>query len=235
MVTGRLLASAAVALTVSGPGTMAASAAWVDPPPFEPPQVAKPVQPAPPSAPAQQAPVPPVDKPVEGKPAPPAAEAPAPQAPRSAAAPTEDPSEKGQQIAEHLFIDYLRYWSGVSVVSVEDVSRYYSFPMQFYGRRILSPDELISEKQRFIRRWPDRDYAAVPGTLRSICDSGLPVCHISGMFSFSANDPQRGRASAGTGLLELDVSFEGASPKIISENSRVVSRERQQGNNGDEF
>jgi hypothetical protein len=147
----------------------------------------------------------------------------------------EDAAATEQQMAEHLFVNYLSYWSGVSVVSLEDVGHYYSFPIQFYGRRILLPDELIAEKQRFIRRWPDRDYAAVPGTLRSSCDSGRPVCHVSGLFSFSANDPQRGRASAGTGQLELEVSLDGASPKIISENSKVISRERQQGDNGDEF
>jgi hypothetical protein len=234
MVTRLLLISAAAVVAVSCITVIEACAAWVDPPPFEPPQTAKPVQPAPLPAPAPPLPAPQAGKPVE-QPPPSAAEAPPPQVPRSAAAPTEDPSETEQQVAEHLFADYLSYWSGVSMVSPEDVGRYYSFPIQFYGRRIVSPDELISEKRRFILRWPERDYSAVPGTLRSSCDSDAPICQVSGLFSFSANDPRRGRSSAGTGQLELGVLVDGSSGKIISENSRVVSRDRQQGDDGDEF
>jgi hypothetical protein len=93
--------------------------------------------------------------------------------------------------------------------------------VRFHGRD-MSARALREEKRRFVRRWPERSYRPRLDTMRTSCAG--PFCTIRAMFDFRAADPARGRSSAGTGILELGVSFAGGQPAIVSESSSVIRR-----------
>jgi hypothetical protein len=123
--------------------------------------------------------------------------------------------------AKELAIDYLDFWSDSNATALEAQDSFYAPVVRFHGRD-MSARALREEKRRFVRRWPERTYRPRLDTMRTSCAG--PFCTIRAMFDFRAADPAHGRASAGTGILELGVSFTGGQPAIVSESSSVIRR-----------
>jgi hypothetical protein len=130
-----------------------------------------------------------------------------------------------EQAARQLAVDYLDFWSAPNALTLEIMPDFYGPRVEFHGRAI-SADALMQEKRRFVRRWPVRSYTARIDTLRASCAPAAQTCTVSGLFDFTAISPERGRRSQGAANLELQVSFAGERPAIVSETSRVVSRGR---------
>ena len=118
---------------------------------------------------------------------------------------------------------YLEYWSSTNAITRNAALAFYAPTVRFYGK-LVDLDEVIGEKQRFVQRWPERDYAVLPPTLQVTCNPAIKECHLTGLFSFIAENPARGRRSSGTGRLELDLAFDGDRPFITAETSQVVGR-----------
>jgi len=118
---------------------------------------------------------------------------------------------------------YLEYWSSTNAITRNAALAFYAPTVRFYGK-LVDLDRVIGEKQRFVERWPERDYAVLSPTLQVTCDTAVKECHLIGLFSFIAQNPARGRRSSGTGRLELDLGFDGDRPFITAETSQVVGR-----------
>lgn len=143
--------------------------------------------------------------------------------PRSAAAPRlPQRGNTGQaRAAKQLAIDYLDFWSDRNAVALDAHETFYAPTVRYHGRE-MSARALQEEKRRFARRWPEREYRLRLDTMRTSCAGAF--CTIRSAFEFRAADPVRGRHSAGTGILELGVSFAGGPPAIVSETSSVLRR-----------
>jgi hypothetical protein len=125
--------------------------------------------------------------------------------------------------AGQFLIDYLSYWSRNNTVDRESMETFYESSIEFYGRP-ASLENVMAEKRRFVQRWPVRAYTAFPETVRTTCHRQDNVCRVTGKFSFTASDPRSGRSSRGTGLLTLEIAFDGGRPLIAAETSNVLSR-----------
>ncbi|TNC11406.1 hypothetical protein FF100_19995 [Methylobacterium terricola] len=125
--------------------------------------------------------------------------------------------------SQRLTRDYLASISGSNGATLAAAPGFYGDQVVFHGRT-MTVSRLMSEKRRFVQRWPERRYRPRPDSLRTACNAGLAVCRVQATVDFSAFSPDRGARSQGTVDLELTVSLAGARPVIIAETSRVVSR-----------
>lgn len=125
--------------------------------------------------------------------------------------------------SQRLARDYLASISGPNGAALATAPGFYGDQVVFHGRT-MTVAHLMSEKRRFVQRWPERRYRPRPDSLRTACNAGLAVCRVQATVDFSASSPDRGARSQGTVDLELTVSLAGARPVIIAETSRVVSR-----------
>jgi hypothetical protein len=128
-------------------------------------------------------------------------------------------------VAEDFATAYLAYWSAPNAITLDATPEFYAPQVLFHGRQ-MSGRAVFEEKQRFVRRWPLRDYRSLPDTMRTSCDTAPPICTVRAMFEFAAMNPRTGRRSQGTALLQLGVSFASADPMIVFETSQVTSRAR---------
>ncbi len=126
--------------------------------------------------------------------------------------------------SQRLARDYLASISGSNGATLAAAPGFYGSQVVFHGRT-MSVASLMSEKRRFVQRWPERRYRPRPDSLRTACNAGLAVCQVRATVDFSAFSPDRGARSQGTVDLELAVSLAGARPVIIAETSRVVHRD----------
>ncbi|GEO99349.1 hypothetical protein [Methylobacterium haplocladii] len=125
--------------------------------------------------------------------------------------------------AQRLTGDYLDSVSAPNGAMLAAAPRFYGDRVRFHGRP-MSISALMSEKRRFVRRWPERRYAPQDGTMRTACNAAGSVCVVRTVMAFSAGNPARGVRSEGLSELSLTVSFTGERPVIVSESSRVLRR-----------
>ncbi|MFE1598346.1 hypothetical protein [Methylobacterium sp. ID0610] len=148
-------------------------------------------------------------------------------APQPAPAPTaSDGRMLGWAIAaQDLTRDYFSTFSQPNGVSLGSTPHFYADRVEFHGRR-MTLGAVLAEKRRFFARWPDRRYRARPDTIRTACNAGIATCQVDSTVDFTAINPDRGTRSQGTVAVRLGVSFAAGRPVIVSETSRVLSREQ---------
>jgi hypothetical protein len=108
-------------------------------------------------------------------------------------------------------------------VTLDATPEFYGPRVQFHGRA-LSARELFRQKQRFVQRWPERNYTVRPDSLRTACAPASETCTVHAVFDFIAENPARRRRSTGTATLKLVVDVSGPRPVIVAETSRVFRR-----------
>jgi hypothetical protein len=128
--------------------------------------------------------------------------------------------------AKEFAIDYLASWSARNDVALDATAELYAPRVLFHGRTI-SLERLYKEKQRFIRRWPEREYRPRQDAIGTECNPAGTLCTVHAVFDYTAANPKRGRVSQGSGALQLIVEFIGEKPVIIAENSTVLQQTRK--------
>jgi hypothetical protein len=116
---------------------------------------------------------------------------------------------------------YLDAWSAPNRVTLASTSAFYGPTVTFHGHT-RSYESVYAEKQRFAKRWPDRDYRHRPEITQVACESDGRSCTVWSLFDFWAANSRQGRHSQGLGEHELVVNFVGDRPMITSETSRVL-------------
>jgi hypothetical protein len=239
-----IASSAALLLTLmaSAGAVMAQSGrTWVDPPGDTRAAPNPPAAPTPAAPPAAkpglegQSALP--DKPLSGE-LPPKAEAaqakpPAESAkPRDVAqprSPDDNQAASRDKTAQAFVTDYLASWSATNSETLAATSDYYADRVLFHGRN-MSLGRLMKEKQRFVRRWPERDYRPQPDSLKVTCDPEGRFCTVHTVFDFAAENPRRRRRTEGVAALQVIVSFADGAPVIVAENSVVLEQGRRRRN-----
>ncbi|MGY2047646.1 hypothetical protein [Methylobacterium sp. JK268] len=151
---------------------------------------------------------------------------PAPQPALPAPAPVSNERVVGWAVAaQDLTRDYFSTFSQPNGVSFATQPRFYAQRVVFHGQP-MTLAALLAEKRRFFARWPERRYRARPDSIRTACNSGIATCQVDSTVDFVAMNPERGARSQGTVAVRLGVSFADGRPVIVSETSRVISRER---------
>jgi hypothetical protein len=247
MRTGRHFISSIVLLPALLAGGSLASAqsgrSWVDPPadlatPSKPsPSKPSPLKPSP-SAGAvssetpQQAPRPSQPSPSIQSAQPEAA----PSAPPSQSGVIARPQDTGENLltaraeeAKDFVTTYLASWSAPNDETLEATTDFYAPQILFHGRP-MKLAQLVKEKRRFVKRWPERQYRPRSDALKVTCEPLGRFCTVHTLFDFMAANPRRGRRTEGVGALQLVVSFADRQPLITAENSKVLDQDHHRRN-----
>ncbi|MET0528622.1 MAG: hypothetical protein ABW003_09800 [Microvirga sp.] len=193
---------------------------WTDPP-AELGLSAPPPTPSPPAqmpAPAPAAEAPPALPQQEAKPQPSVPE-PKPEI-ETANRPTRD--EK----AKTFVMTYLDTWSSPNERALDATAELYAPRVLFHGRTV-SMDRVFKQKERFVRRWPEREYRPRDNATGAECNAAGTLCTVHTVFDYIAANPRRGRFSQGAGALQLVVQFIGDKPVIVAEHSTVITQKRK--------
>lgn len=126
------------------------------------------------------------------------------------------------EAAQALAMDYLSAVSAPGEVMVGATPRFYGTRVRFYGHPTTLA-ALVDEKRGFVRRWPERRYAA--RAFSTQCSPDGASCIVRAIVDFRAANPQRGAVSRGASELVLEVSFAGQRPVIVAESGRVLHRD----------
>jgi hypothetical protein len=217
----RTLAILCSAAGISNAGLAQTARPWVDPPAQlgSTPQVPAP-QPAAPAPATNLAPPAPAPQPQqEAKPE----SAPQPQpAPEIQTAERETRSEN----AKTFVLNYLKTWSSPNERALDATAELYA-PRVLYHGRTVSLERVFKQKERFVKRWPERDYRPREDAIGSECNPDGTVCKVHTVFDYVAANPRRGRFSQGSGALQLIVQFIGDKPVIVAEHSTVITQSRK--------
>lgn len=221
----RAMALLAAVFAIGPDAHAQANRPWVDPPAdlgasSPPPQA----QPAPPEPATPSPPAPPVPSDTAGQnpPSPPPPETAHPDRSAPSAA-KGDPQSERTEAARNLTIRYLQSWSAATNDTLDATAEFYAPRVLFHGRPV-SLRNLMREKRRFIRRWPERRYRPLENTIQVACEAQGDDCAVQAIFDFSAASPRRGRQTEGTGALQLVVSFVDNQPIISAESSLVLDQ-----------
>jgi len=240
MQAGRLLTSTLSILTLLCAGGSMGFAQdarpWVDPPPADgaapqPKPAAPPAQsPQPlklptvsPTPEAHQAAPPPQAEPQLSKPAQPE---PRTKAAEPQAKPQNERRLSRADIAKDFAVSYLASWSGQNDIALDATAELYAPRVLFHGRTV-SLDRLYKQKQRFIRRWPEREYRPREDAIGTECNPAGTVCTVHAVFDYTAANPKRRRVSQGSGALRLIVEFIGEKPVIVAEHRTLLQQTRK--------
>lgn len=131
-----------------------------------------------------------------------------------------------EKASSNLTTSYLQTWSRAQAASPAYVARIYAPRIHFYGR-MLDRKALVNEKQRFVRRWPVREYALRPGTLRVTCEQRSGLCRVASVLDWQAENPARRARSQGSSSFEQRVRFSADQPTVVHESGRVLSSNSQ--------
>lgn len=115
--------------------------------------------------------------------------------------------------------------SGPNNVAVASASRNYADQVAYFGKT-LAREEVVAEVQRFIDRWPSRQYRARPDSIDVQCDEPSLTCTAKGVLDFDAKSLARNERSVGTASFEYSLKFDSSSSgtKITYENGAVSER-----------
>ena len=207
---------------------------WVDPPAESgaAPQAAPPAQPQPaPAAPSAQSPQPPRLPAISPTPEPRQAAQPQQSEPRTQAAEPQQQLQNERRVsradaAKNFAIDYLASWSARNETALDATAELYAPRVLFHGRTV-SLERLYKEKQRFMRRWPEREYRPRPEAIGTDCNAAGTVCKVHAVFDYTAVSPKRQRMSQGSGALQLILEFIGEKPVIVAEHSTLLTQTRR--------
>jgi hypothetical protein len=116
------------------------------------------------------------------------------------------PSVPPEELAVALYHDYLAAWSEPNDAALSYMETRYADVLDFYGTEITS-EKLMVEKATFAERWPERRYAARPGTFEISCPDEY-TCLVASIIDWEAHSAVRGKSASGVAWYGLGFHME---------------------------
>jgi hypothetical protein len=151
------------------------------------------------------------------------------QTPNAAAGPTSSPTlpqqpspisalEKRASIATTEFLDRLS--QPVSLVT-SYLTSIYADDIMYFGK-VTSKQDVLRATIKYMERWPERSYSIIQDSIN--CNSDSLICSISGQLKWFARSAVRNIEAQGTADFLYKFSFSAGSPKLLLQNSHVLTR-----------
>jgi hypothetical protein len=119
--------------------------------------------------------------------------------------------------AEQRLRAYVQVWESDERVAPRAMREYYADRVIYYGKR-MTRREVLADKLRFIRAYPQRRYDIAPDSLRTDCDVDRCVARAVLMWRRARAD---GASQSGASMLTLVFSAaEGG--RIVQESARTL-------------
>ena len=111
----------------------------------------------------------------------------------------------------------------LAVVTPATVTLLYARRVTYYGQ-VLTTAQVYANKRAFVRRWPDRRYSVVPGSVSKGCYAGKARCAVSVVLAYTARSEARDASARGFTRVTLALERENGRFKITREQGRPVQR-----------
>jgi len=140
-----------------------------------------------------------------------------------------DPRSNVAQQLRGLTTNFLDRWytivSGPNSDALAAATATYADPVDYYGKS-QSRDQVLTEWQSFMNRWPNRQYKVRQNTLEIDCGDLTWSCNVKGLLDFDDNSPARNARSWGSATFEYVLQFKvsSAAPQIVKEAGTTVER-----------
>lgn len=119
--------------------------------------------------------------------------------------------------------DVVETFLGLGNLGADQIRRIYGEQVAYYGSGTVPVDEVVRDKLRYFRRWPERIYTLDPATVRaSRADRDGTRIEIAYEYEFQVRAPGRARNGRATGVLTVDVG--GPALRIVGEAGEVIER-----------
>jgi hypothetical protein len=157
--------------------------------------------------------------PGEGSPSAPAS-VPSPAMPprRAPAAPPTNTLESRASASLNEFLDHLSLPPSVAMAYLNII---YPDQVMYFGK-LTSKRDVIQNSVKYMQRWPERQYRVIQNNVN--CERSDFTCVISGQMTWSARSAVRNIEAYGTSDFQYKFGFGGGIPRLLMQNSRVVSR-----------
>lgn len=142
-------------------------------------------------------------------------------APAAAVRPAPDaPPQEGMPDVVAFLQRLQAAWSRPNGEAMAFVRDAYAERVSYFGK-LVSRATVLKEKETFTRRWPIRAYSIRPGSEIVQCGT---ICRVEAIMDWHARSEERGKTASGIATIEIE--WNPATGKIVSENSRVLKAER---------
>ncbi len=122
-------------------------------------------------------------------------------------------------VVEQRLRDYVRVWEADERVGPNAMNAYYADRVIYYGKA-MSRREVLADKLRFIRAYPERSYDIAPDTLRTRCTPAR--CEARAVLLWKRTNA-RGRTEQGASALTLVFSAANQG-RIVRESATTLRR-----------
>lgn len=140
----------------------------------------------------------------------------------SGAAFAQAPSEFGPRDAEHRMQQYVQTWEGNEATFAQAVETYYADRVIYYGKS-MTRSQVLADKLRFVKSYPQRTYSIAAGTLRTNCKTG--ICEARAKLNWSRANASR-QLESGVSDLRLVLSAADGG-RIVRESARTLRTRKE--------
>ncbi|MGO7153188.1 hypothetical protein [Rhizobium leguminosarum] len=139
--------------------------------------------------------------------------------------PSEDanPTSKSDDPSQAALAFVSRYhdaWSLPNSQAMAFMRQAYADSVDFYGKQVSITD-VLTDKETFAERWPDRAYNIRHGSETVSC---IVTCRVTGTVEWFSRSVRRGKTSSG--IADFEVVWDPASKKILAESSKVLKADK---------
>ncbi len=107
--------------------------------------------------------------------------------------------------------------------SAEAISAYLADPVSYYGKAGVARADVVADKQRYYKKWPERSFELLGDTLSVTPRSG-PTGQYDLTFQYTFHVRNGTKAIAGRGQTRLLVEQRSQGPTILAEDGEVLER-----------
>ncbi|MDO9442655.1 MAG: hypothetical protein Q7T73_17345 [Beijerinckiaceae bacterium] len=111
---------------------------------------------------------------------------------------------------------YVDVWSTDAGVTAQSVETFYAPRAVYYGKS-MSRAQILADKRRYVRAWPERRYRMVPGSVRVRCDAPREICRATGVMEWSRRSAS-GRRVVGASRMDFTLT-RSSGGKIVRESA----------------
>lgn len=126
--------------------------------------------------------------------------------------------------ATEFILSLFKQWNSRDASSVLHFVEYsYDQNVNYYGK-LKSKQDVLSDKRKFIERWPQRTYQVRDGSMIVQCDFSSSTCNVSGILDWHVSSLSRKAKSSGSARFNYDLNL-ASSIVITQENGIVLERQ----------
>lgn len=132
-----------------------------------------------------------------------------------------------EQKSKDFIVSLYQITSASNEQTIASIRPLYAFSVRYFDKQ-MSREEVITQVQRFIGRWPVRRYVPQIDSLTANCDENSLTCTITGRVQFDAWSLERNERSLGLAIFEYSLKFPSLNhtPQITAEGGAVLKREK---------